>query len=45
MKYAVISNMLSDSQNPSYGIFAKRFCERLEVLNLKYDVYVMKKIC
>lgn len=43
MKLLVVSNMFPNKKNPSYGIFVKRFCEQLEIINVDYKKSVMYK--
>lgn len=43
MKILVVSNMYPDINNPSYGIFVKRFCSQLESLGIEYQKSVMYK--
>ena len=43
MKILVVSNMYPDINNPSYGIFVKRFCSQLEELGIEYEKSVMYK--
>ncbi len=42
-KILVVSNMYPNLKHPSYGIFVKNFCDRLEVLNISYSLAVMNK--
>lgn len=43
MKLFLVSNMYPDPRHPSYGIFVKRFCEQLNILNIQYKKSVMLK--
>ena len=43
MKILVVSNMYPDSDNPSYGIFVKRFVEEAESIGVLCDKSVMYK--
>lgn len=42
-KILVVSNMYPDEKHPSYGIFVKKFCDQLDLLNYKYSLSVMRK--
>ncbi len=43
MKVLIISNMYPDINNPSYGVFVKRFCEQLEEIHINYEKVVLMK--
>ncbi|MDD6678370.1 MAG: glycosyltransferase family 4 protein [Firmicutes bacterium] len=43
MKCIVVSNMYPDAQNPSYGVFVKKFCQQLDSLGVDYALSVMYK--
>lgn len=43
MKILIVSNMYPDKNNPSYGVFVKRFCNQIEKIGIDYDKSVMYK--
>lgn len=43
MKMLVVSNMFPDIQHPAYGIFVKKFCDELDVMQVDYEKSVMHK--
>lgn len=43
MNILIVSNMFPTKQNPSYGIFVKKFCDELEQLGVSYDKSVMTR--
>ena len=43
MKVLLVSNMYPDANNPSYGVFVKKFADELDKMNIQWNKAVMFK--